>query len=276
MDNIVLIGHGYWGSKLETYLNRESFFSLKNICNSKSDLDGIWKDKNITSVIIATPQDTHYSIVKNALLFGKNVLVEKPLALVPSESEELNDLSIKNGCVLVVDYTLSFSESLLEVLHFIKELGSDLNFDLSMKRWGRFGRGHVYWLFLSHLLSILDLFYPIEELKYKKFLDQILCYGSNNSFVGSMKVSLTFPGKETKMLLSGKNGSLKWDVENSPTIVLRKYNGEDTEKNFDEKNTLARSINYFKLCIEGKAKGNAQQSVKITRIIRELLTKEEE
>ena len=74
MIDCALIGCGYWGSKLKRYIEENQNFNLKYICNSKSDLNEVWNDKQITAVVVATPNETHSSIVKSALLHGKNVL----------------------------------------------------------------------------------------------------------------------------------------------------------------------------------------------------------
>ena len=42
-------------------------------------------------VIITTPGGTHFSICMDALKSGSNVLVEKPMTLIPSEAEQLNN-----------------------------------------------------------------------------------------------------------------------------------------------------------------------------------------
>ena len=60
MINCALIGCGYWGSKLKRYIEENQDFSLKYICNSKSDLNEVWNDKEITAVVVATPNKTHY------------------------------------------------------------------------------------------------------------------------------------------------------------------------------------------------------------------------
>ena len=77
-----LIGIGYWGSKLRRYIEQNESFSLKYICNSKSDLNEVWNDKEITAVVVATRNDTHYSMAKSALLSGKNILTEKKPKLI--------------------------------------------------------------------------------------------------------------------------------------------------------------------------------------------------
>ena len=81
MINIALIGYGYWGSKLYHYLKENQNFNLKYVyALSKKDcpefikdINLIWKDKSVKAVVIATPIETHYALVKEALLHHKNV-----------------------------------------------------------------------------------------------------------------------------------------------------------------------------------------------------------
>src|SRR3989338_2055043 len=94
MISCALIGHGYWGSKLQRYIEENQNFDLKYICGSKSDLNKVWQDSQITAVVVATPNETHYPIVKSALLCGKHVFSEKPLALKTAQCRELKHLAL--------------------------------------------------------------------------------------------------------------------------------------------------------------------------------------
>jgi len=38
MIKTALLGHGYWGSKLERYIKENKNFDLVHICNSKTDM----------------------------------------------------------------------------------------------------------------------------------------------------------------------------------------------------------------------------------------------
>lgn len=55
-------------------------------------------------VIIATPPDTHYEIIKNCLNQGVNVIVEKPAVLDLEKWDELVQLSKEKGLVFEVIY----------------------------------------------------------------------------------------------------------------------------------------------------------------------------
>ncbi|MGJ8684767.1 MAG: bi-domain-containing oxidoreductase [Nonlabens sp.] len=59
------------------------------IANSTTDFDEVLKDSNVSTVMITTRHNLHAPMVIKSLKAGKNVFVEKPLAL---NNEELNDI----------------------------------------------------------------------------------------------------------------------------------------------------------------------------------------
>jgi predicted dehydrogenase len=61
------------------------------------DLDGIFADKSIDTVMVLTPATTHYDVVKRAAAAGKNVLVEKPLDVTYARARELVDTCRRAG-----------------------------------------------------------------------------------------------------------------------------------------------------------------------------------
>src|SRR5207302_35252 len=52
-------------------------------------LDEMLSDKSINLVVVATPNDTHYSYAKASLEAGRHVVVDKPLTPTMAEAEEL-------------------------------------------------------------------------------------------------------------------------------------------------------------------------------------------
>jgi len=93
------------------------------------DAEEIITDKNINTVFIATRHDLHAGYVIKALKAGKNVFVEKPLALTEKELEEIRKTYLSprtsdpsSGSVrLMVGYNRRFSPHIKKV----KELFSD-------------------------------------------------------------------------------------------------------------------------------------------------------
>lgn len=71
--------------------------------------------KETDAVIIAAPTFLHHEISKQALLAGKHVLVEKPIAESVDQARELVNLSQKNNLILQVGHVERFNGAILEL-----------------------------------------------------------------------------------------------------------------------------------------------------------------
>lgn len=60
-------------------------------------------------VSVAVPTSGHYAVAKACLQAGKHVLVEKPIAVTPSEAQELVQLAKQRGCCLQVGHSERFN-----------------------------------------------------------------------------------------------------------------------------------------------------------------------
>ena len=99
MIKVGLIGLGNWGKILHKRL--KPICDVKFVCTSKDEYQS--KLKDVDWVVVATPDDTHYEIVKKCLWFGKNVFCEKPLTPTYEESEKLFKLAEMRNVKLYVD-----------------------------------------------------------------------------------------------------------------------------------------------------------------------------
>lgn len=72
------------------------------VFRSAEELYASDESDNISLVIITTSNSTHYSLCKEALENGKNVVVEKPFTTSSKEADELVALAEKKGKVLTV------------------------------------------------------------------------------------------------------------------------------------------------------------------------------
>ena len=70
--------------------------------------DELLRREDIEAVIIATPDDTHFRLAGDALRAGKDVLVEKPMALSVEDAEELTETAKSLGRVLAVGHTMLY------------------------------------------------------------------------------------------------------------------------------------------------------------------------
>lgn len=73
-----------------------------------ADYRSLLASDEIPAVAVATPAPTHCQIARDALLAGKDVLVEKPITLLSAEAEELVALARERGRILMVGHLLLF------------------------------------------------------------------------------------------------------------------------------------------------------------------------
>ena len=64
---------------------------------------------HVDAVSIAVPTSSHYAVAKVCLEAGKHVLVEKPIAVLPSEAQELVEIAARHGCTLQVGHSERFN-----------------------------------------------------------------------------------------------------------------------------------------------------------------------
>lgn len=286
MIKIALIGHGYWGKKLLRYLKADKRFEVKHICNSKTDMALVWSE--IEAVVIATPIETHYQIVKKALSQKKHVFSEKPLALTYQECQELKNISEKKNLVLAVEYTQTFSKSLKKAASEI-DIGPIQSIEMFVKHLGRFLKFDVYWLLASHCLSILDMFVSLKNLQFKKIdfiknhnlveSGQILFW--NREIRGQISVSLNFPGKQYQVIVYGKKGTIVYDAIAKPSLKATWYKKKigllprelvykQKVWNINEQNNLKYAVDYFYKIIKNQKKSNLERAITITQILEKL------
>jgi predicted dehydrogenase len=61
--------------------------------NHSTDAASVWQSDSIAAVIGLTPHSQHAALVRNAILFGKALFIEKPLCITQEELDELKALA---------------------------------------------------------------------------------------------------------------------------------------------------------------------------------------
>jgi predicted dehydrogenase len=69
-----------------------------------ADSQAILADAAIDLVVIATPNGTHFSLAREALLAGKHVVVDKPFTITSAEADELIALAAQQNRLLTVHH----------------------------------------------------------------------------------------------------------------------------------------------------------------------------
>ena len=184
MKKVGLIGYGKWGKTLHKKISK--FCDVKFICTSKDDY--IWRLENVDWVIVATPDNTHYEIVKKCLWFGKNVFCEKPLTPTHQQSKKLYKLADMKNVKLYVDDVQNWTDVKLELMeHNLVERKKKSNLDSVKNLLYRLTYHDIYYLYPHIKNSIIEEIIPIElsnKLRFKVKFNDIsvnFCYDVNHS-----------------------------------------------------------------------------------------------
>ena len=89
-----------WACDL-VYKKAERLAQDLNIPNATTNIEDVLADPEVDIVNILTDHHSHYSLAKQTLLAGKNVIVEKPFTLDPAHAQELIDIAHENQVQLI-------------------------------------------------------------------------------------------------------------------------------------------------------------------------------
>lgn len=173
--NIGVVGCGYWGPNLIRNFRALPACRLKVMCDvnegrlahlhalypeieRETDFARLVADPDLHAIVIATAVPLHFPMAQRALLAGKHVMVEKPMAASVAECEELIAISRRLGLVLMVGHTFLFSEPIRKIREIVdhRDIG-DLRYIASRRlNLGLFQRDiNVAWDLAPHDISII-------------------------------------------------------------------------------------------------------------------------
>lgn len=134
-EKIAVIGCGNWGKNLVRNFHNLGF--LYAICDLNPNLlhdmqkqyrvkatnrfEDIFEDSFIDGVVISTPSHTHYELARRALVNGKHVYVEKPVATSAEQTLELYNLARDLNRVLMVGHLLLYHPAINRLRQLIQE-----------------------------------------------------------------------------------------------------------------------------------------------------------
>lgn len=175
---VAVVGVGYWGKNLVR--NFHELGALELLCDTDASAEATYKSRyegvkfvadyakvlsepSVDAVALATPAVTHYEIAKAALEAGKDVLVEKPLAIDVKHGEELVKLADLKGRILMVGHILRYHPAILKLKQLIKDGGlGKIHYVYSNRlNIGKIRtEENILWSFAPHdisvILSLLD------------------------------------------------------------------------------------------------------------------------
>jgi UDP-2-acetamido-3-amino-2,3-dideoxy-glucuronate N-acetyltransferase len=248
LPSIAVIGSGYWGKNLVR--NLHDLGALKCVCDSRIEVlqeasnlfgvntclspDSLLRDDEIQGIVIAAPAAQHYKLAKECLLAGKDVYVEKPLALCVEEGQELTDIARRHNRILMVGHILQYHPAILRLKEIIGSggLGRIQYIYSSRLNWGKLRtEENILWSFAPHDISAI--LYLLDEMPSSvmttggsyinpKIYDTTLTACTFESGAKAhIFVSWLHPFKEQRMVIVGEKRTAVFDdVETDRKLVL--------------------------------------------------------
>jgi predicted dehydrogenase len=169
---IAVIGCGYWGKNLVRNFNQLGV--LQTVCDLTAqgrataaelapqaqivaDIGEAVSNPAVQGVVIATPAETHFDVVRQALQAGKDVFVEKPLALTYDQGAHLVQLAHRNARILMVGHVLEYHPAIVRLLDLVRtgELGKVQYIYSNRLSLGKIRREeNILWSFAPHDVAV--------------------------------------------------------------------------------------------------------------------------
>ncbi len=310
-NDIALIGAGNWGKNHLRNLKAlgmlhsvlEPSVEIVNLRRADhpevkftSDEKEILNNSEIKGVVIAAPAHYHYELAKKYLLAGKDVLVEKPLALKIEEGEDLVKIAKENKRILMVGHILQFHSAVIRLKELIDngELG-ELRYIYSNRlNIGKLrSEENVLWSFAPHdislILMLMDGEEPSEITAFggayvnKNIYDTTMTTLRFRSGVrGHIFVSWIHPFKEQKLIVVGSKKMAVFDDVSKEKLFLYPHTIEFGENNipvahkaereivnFEPSQPLEEELKHFMKCINDRSepKTDGKEGVRVLRIL---------
>jgi len=320
MINVALIGFGYWGPNVARNIHANPQLNLHTICdikkdrleksksiyiaqtNYETDYKILLKNPDITAIAIAVETSGHYEIVKEALLAGKHVYVEKPFTSTAKEAEELEQLATKLELIIHVDHIMIFHPVVKKIKSLTEagELGDILFIDAMRMNLGQIKKDvSAMWDLAVHDLSIIDYLMDGKTPFYissvgEKYYNpkESLCFLTlrYDGFISHIQSSWISPLKERKLIVAGTKKMVVFDdmkVSEKLMVYDKGVNviyGEDVEYGdyvvktrdgdvwipyIEQQDALYNSINHFKESVIGNKQSisNPNQAIRLLEIL---------
>ncbi len=304
-QKIAVIGCGVWGRNIV-----RNFYNL-NVLDTVCDIDDenlnkvmqdypgikVTKDFNeilnnpeITGVAVVTPSHTHYKLVKEILLSGKNVYVEKPISTVAQEAKDLMELANKEGLVLMVGHLLLYHPAVNRLKMLVEEdvLGEIVYAQSDRLNVNYFKNDRsVMWDLAPHDVSMISYVIGKEP---KRVISAVGCSSDRNEIMDITHIGIEFEGgaiahisdswitpkKHVTLLVRGTKATAILDdtvAENKLQVFDNFAAGASKDIHLDylEIEPLKLECQHFISCCETgkKARSDGENGFTVVRILEE-------
>lgn len=304
-QKIAVIGCGVWGRNIV-----RNFYNL-NVLDTVCDIDDenlkkvredyndvkttkdfkdILNNPEITGVAVVTPSHTHYKIVREMLLAGKHVYVEKPISTVAQEAMDLLNLANERGLVLMVGHLLLYHPAVNRLKMLIDEgaLGEIVYAQSDRLNVNYFKNDRsVMWDLAPHDVSMISYVTGKEP---KRIISAIGCSSDRNEILDITHIGIEFedgltahisdswitPKKHVTLLVRGTKATAILDdtvAEHKLQIFDNYAAGPSTNIHLDylEIEPLKLECQHFVRCCESgkKARSDGENGYIVVKVLEE-------
>ena len=208
-QKIAVIGCGVWGRNIVRNFNNLNVLdtvcdideeNLKKVAQEypsvkiTRDFHDIINNPEITGVAVVTPSHTHYKLVKEMLLAGKHVYVEKPISTVAEEAQDLTNLSNERGLILMVGHLLLYHPAVNRLKMLIDEgLLGDIVYAQSDRLNVNYFKNDrsVMWDLAPHDVSMISYVIGKEP---KRVISAVGCSSNNDEIMDITHIGIELEG----------------------------------------------------------------------------------
>ncbi len=254
---MALIGFGYWGPNLAKNLHsvlgtdwvacvdaapsrRAAVQRLYPWLRVFSSIEELLANNCVDGIVIATPAKSHAAQTEQALLAGKHVLVEKPLAMGLEDAERVTSLAEASRLTLMVGHTFEYNPAVLHMKRMIQdgELGDVLYLHSQRVNLGRVQTDiNAMWSIGPHDVSIANFLLDAQPdwvaAKGAKYLHDDVAdvvfatLGYPNGILAHIHVSWLDPSKVRRTTLVGSRKMVVYDDIDSEARIKVYDKGAD-------------------------------------------------
>ena len=279
--NFAVIGAGYWGKKItKEYLElakKRPNIELSMVCdldpenlrycnerlgvpkeNLSENYQEVLSSRDVDAVHICTPTDTHHPICKQALIAGKHVLLEKPMAMTAKQAWELVGMADYNKLILQVGHIFRFNNALRAVRNLIMQdyLGElyYLKLEWTTLSPSPMNRDIIFDLG-PHPIDILNFLlnkWPVRvsckaEAYRRKSLEELayFTFEYDSKLMAHVELSWLQPGKKREVIIVGSERAATIDCLNQSVNIHENANGDKFPLQLTSNNTILDEIGHF-------------------------------
>jgi UDP-2-acetamido-3-amino-2,3-dideoxy-glucuronate N-acetyltransferase len=246
--DLAVLGCGYWGKNLVRVFSELGV--LRCVCDTDAsrrqamvfqgpppaftdNLTEVLNNPGIRAVAVATPAATHYEVVRACLEAGKDVFVEKPLALTAQQGQTLVEMAEKRALVLMVGHILLYHPAIVKLRQLIQAgaLGRILYCYSNRLNMGLIRtEENILWSFAPHDVSVMLHLLGEEPIAVEAEGQSYLTPGVvdvtlsrlkfQSGVTGHIFVSWLHPSKEQRLVIVGTEKMAVFDDTAEKKLLL--------------------------------------------------------